>query len=147
MRTSHPCPFCVPQVLETWLTCVCWHVTWNSWIVCIYIDRKCLFNNRFSSFYFHLCCWEIQKSCLPALSAAKCWFSFSWYWLFDSNWILVCAALVLSTLQLVRKFKKKCPFRLHSHAYITPCPFRNATNLCLLAFDLDFLDYFHRNSS
>jgi len=42
------------QVLETWLTCVCWHVTWNTWIVSIEIVRKCLFNTRFSSFCFHV---------------------------------------------------------------------------------------------
>jgi len=42
----HILMFGVPQVLETWLTCVCWHVTWNSWIVAIKIDRKCLFNTR-----------------------------------------------------------------------------------------------------
>jgi len=36
----------------------------------------------------------------------------------------MCAALILSTLQWVRKLKKTCPFCLHSHAYITPCPFR-----------------------
>jgi len=42
------------QVLETWLTCVCWHLTWNSWIVSIEIERQCLFNTRFSSFNFHL---------------------------------------------------------------------------------------------
>ena len=29
----------------------------------------------------------------------------------------------ISTLQWVRKFQKKCPLCLHSHAYITPCPF------------------------
>jgi len=38
--------------------------------------------------------------------------------------MLVCAVLVLSSLQLVRKFKKTCPFCLHSHVYINPCPFR-----------------------
>jgi len=42
------------QVLERWLTCVCWHVTWNAWIVSIEIVRKCLFNTRFYSFHFHL---------------------------------------------------------------------------------------------
>jgi len=36
------------QVLETWLTCVCWHVTWNSCIVSMEIARKCLFNTRIS---------------------------------------------------------------------------------------------------
>jgi hypothetical protein len=49
-----PFLFRVPQVLERRLTCVCWHVTWNLWIVSIEIDCKCLFNTRFSSFYFHL---------------------------------------------------------------------------------------------
>ena len=49
-----PFLFRVPQVLETWLTCVCWHLTWNSWIVSIEIERQCLFNTPFSSFNFHL---------------------------------------------------------------------------------------------
>ena len=49
------------QVLETWLTCVCWHVTSNTWIVSIEIVRKCLFNTRFFSFYFHLCLLRNSK--------------------------------------------------------------------------------------
>ena len=35
----------------------------------------------------------------------------------------MCATLVLSPHQWVRKLKKKCPFCLYSHAYMTPCPF------------------------
>ena len=53
--------FARAQVLERWLTCVCWHVTWNSWIVSIEIVRKCLFNTRFLSFYFHLCLLRNSK--------------------------------------------------------------------------------------
>ena len=41
-----------------------------------------------------------------------------WFWL---DFGLRCVGI--STLQWVRKFKKKWPFCLHSHAYITPCPF------------------------
>ena len=48
------CSLVGAQVLERWLTCFCWHVTWNLWIVSIEIVRKCLFNTCFSSFYFHL---------------------------------------------------------------------------------------------
>jgi len=74
----------VPQVLETWLTCFHWHMARNTWIVSIEIVRKCLFNTRVFSYYFHLCCWEIQKSCLPALSAARYathWFIVFGMWL------------------------------------------------------------------
>ena len=49
------------QVLETWLTCVCWHVTWNSWIVSIEIGCKCLFNTRLFCFHFHLCLLSNSK--------------------------------------------------------------------------------------
>ena len=73
--------FARAQVLEMWLTCFCWHVTWKTWIVSIEIVRKCLFNTHFSSFYFHLCYWEIQKSCLPALRYATHWFLVFGMWL------------------------------------------------------------------
>ena len=49
------------QVLETWLTFVCWHVTWNSWIFPIEIGRKCLFNTRFPLF-ISICAAEKIKS-------------------------------------------------------------------------------------
>ena len=69
------------HVLETWLTCVCWHVTWNTWIVSIQIACKCLFNTRFTSFYSTCACWEIPKSCLPALRYATHWLIVIGMWL------------------------------------------------------------------
>jgi len=74
--------------------------------------------------------------------------SHSWFHVFDVQLYFVCAQRIemlififliltlwfwldfgvrcvgISTLQWVRKLKKKCPFCLHSHANITPCPFR-----------------------
>ena len=61
----------VPQVLKTWLTCFCWHVTWNSWIISIEIARKCLFNKRFSSFLFPLVLAEKFKSLVCPRSARE----------------------------------------------------------------------------
>ena len=119
-----PFLFRVPQVLETWLTCVCWHVTWHSWIVSIEIVRKCLLNTRFSSFYFHLYLLRNSKV-LFARAQRREMLDFVllmltlWFWL---DFGVRCVGF--STLQWVRKFKEKCPFCLHSHAYITPCPFR-----------------------
>jgi len=65
-----PCPFRVPQVLERWLTCVCWHVTWNTWIISIRIDRKCLFNKRFPLF-ISTCAAEKSKSLVCPRSARR----------------------------------------------------------------------------
>ena len=36
-------------------------MAWNSWVVSLEIVGKCLFNKRFSSFYFHLCLLRNSK--------------------------------------------------------------------------------------
>jgi len=128
-------------------------MTWNSWIVSIEIVRKCLFNTRFSFFYFHLCLLRNSKVLFARAQRGEMLiFVFLiltlWFWL---DFGVRCVGI--STLQWVRKFKKRCPFCLHSHAYITPCPFRvplvcprsgmrNVTNLCVLACGLEYMDAF-----
>ena len=44
-------------------------MTWNSWIVSIEIVRKCLFNTRFFSFYFHL---HLLRSSKVLFARAQC---------------------------------------------------------------------------
>ena len=69
------------QVLERWLTCVCWHVTWNTRIVFIEIARKCRSTRIFPLFIATYASWEIQKSCLPALRYVIHWFLVFGMWI------------------------------------------------------------------
>ena len=61
MTLMYNSSFARAQLLETWLTYACWHVTWNSWIFSIETVGKCLFNTRFFSYYFHLCLLRNSK--------------------------------------------------------------------------------------
>jgi len=83
-----PCPFRVPQVLETWLTCFCWHVTWNWWIVSIEIDRKCLFNTRLSSFYFHLYLLRNSKVLFARAQVLERWLTCVRWHVTWNSWIV-----------------------------------------------------------
>jgi len=126
-----PCPFCVPQVLETWLTCVCWHMTWNSWIVSIEIESKCLFNTRFSPFYFHLCLLRNSKVLFARAQVLETWLTCVRWHVTWNSWIVSI------------EIESKCLFNtLFSSFYFHLCLLRNSKVLFARAQNHQILTLF-----
>ena len=139
------------QVLERWLTCVCWHMTWNSWIVSIEIVRKCLFNTRFSSFYFHLYLLRNSKVLFDRAQRREMLISVFliltlWFWLdFGVRCVGTFYASVGEKIQKEMSFLSVLTCVHYPMSLSRTSGIRNVTNLCLLACDLEFMDCCHRN--